>query len=116
MALRWSGQDEVCRRVGATPHPVTLDSKVGVAANISDDAVQPLNGLRHPTAQDANGWYLWRGEALSPDPDFFRPVHSSHLEELCPEVIRYLALPPGWRFLFAPGHEDIWYDASLLEV
>lgn len=27
---------------------------------------------------------------------------------------RYLALPPGWRFLIgAVGYEDIWYDASL---
>lgn len=22
--------------------------------------------------------------------------------------------PPGWRFLIAPGHEDVWFDASLL--
>ena len=24
-------------------------------------------------------------------------------------------LPPGWRFLIAPGHEDVWYDGSLLD-
>lgn len=28
---------------------------------------------------------------------------------------RYLALPPGWRFVIgADGYEDVWYDASLL--
>lgn len=26
-----------------------------------------------------------------------------------------LGLAEGWRFLIAPGHEDVWYDASLLD-
>ena len=27
-----------------------------------------------------------------------------------------LGLGPGWRFLIAPGHEDVWFDANLLNV
>jgi hypothetical protein len=27
-----------------------------------------------------------------------------------------LGLPPGWRFLIAPGYLDVWYDASLLDI
>ncbi len=29
---------------------------------------------------------------------------------LSPEVLPYLALPPGWRFLIADGYEDGWFD------
>jgi len=28
----------------------------------------------------------------------------------------YLARPPGWRVLLAPGQEDVWYDGTLLDV
>jgi hypothetical protein len=28
----------------------------------------------------------------------------------------FLGLPPGWRFLIAGEHEDVWEDPSLLNV
>jgi hypothetical protein len=42
-------------------------------------------------------------------------MHVRHLAEECPEILPYLGLPPGWRFLVTPDHEDIWFDQSLLE-
>ena len=49
-------------------------------------------------------------------PDFFVPLHVEHLAEWCPGVTKFLALPPGWRFLTAPDHEDVWFDVSLLKL
>lgn len=46
--------------------------------------------------------------------DFFQAIHVEHIESWCPEVIKYLALPPGWRFLIADGYVDVWFDESLL--
>lgn len=86
--------------------------KVGVARNVRERLV-PLNGLRHTPEGDTTGWYIWAGEELSDDPQFFEPIHVGHLAELCPEVLPYLALPPGWRFLIAPSYEDVWEDATL---
>jgi hypothetical protein len=65
---------------------------------------------------DTCGWYLWAGEGFSEAPDFFEPLHVDHLVGRCPAVLPYLALGPGWRFLMANGHEDVWYDESLLRV
>ena len=51
-----------------------------------------------------------RGQLLDPAPDFFQPLHVEHLFERYPRVLPYLALPalpPGWRFLFADGYEDV---------
>jgi hypothetical protein len=45
---------------------------------------------------------------------FFLPLHVTHLESRCPEIIKYLGLAPGWRFLVAPDYEDVWYDKALL--
>jgi hypothetical protein len=73
--------------------------KVGIALNVRD-GLMPVNGLRHPPQADTVGWYIWAGE-LSSYPDFFKPLHVEHLPDWCPAVLRYLGLPPGWRFLIA---------------
>ncbi|MCP3973653.1 MAG: hypothetical protein GY720_04090 [bacterium] len=108
------GHFEVCESFVVDPEPPAVGTKLGVAANVRSDTV-PLHGLRHPPEGDTNGWYLWRGE-YSDDPDFFVPLHFEHVGERAPEAIPYVALPPGWRFLVATDREDIWFDATLLEV
>ena len=75
----------------------------------------PVHGLRHPPQGGTSGCYVWTGE-LSDAPDFFVPLHAGHLVERVPEVGTYLLLPPGSRFLIAPGHEDVWTDESLLDI
>lgn len=106
-------QDEICRRFGVVPMHVPLDLKIGIAENVKTGLL-PLNGLRHPPVGDTTGWYIWAGEDLSDDPDFFLPLHVKHLLSWRPEVMPYLALPPGWRFLITPDFEDVWEDSGLL--
>ena len=105
-------QLQMCNRFGAEFVAAPTDTKVGVALATLGKA--PLNGLRHPPEESTCGWYIWAGEEFSQSETFFQPVHVSHLSEYCPEAIQYLGLAPGWRFLIAPGHEDVWFDASLL--
>ncbi len=88
--------------------------KVGISANIKD-GIYPINGLRHPIEGDSTGWYIWAGD-YSSDPNFFVPLHVEHLKDWCPQVIRFLGLAPGWRFLIAPNYEDVWKDISILDV
>ena len=109
-------QRAVSQRVGATPDAPAPDSRLGVAGNLRDRNLWPLNGLRHPPEQGTNGWYIWRGDVLGEAEDFFKPLHTAHLEDWCPEAVPFIGLPPGWRFLVAPGHEDVWYDAALLST
>jgi hypothetical protein len=108
------GDAAICARFGVAPDPVSPTLKVGLSRNVRNGEI-PLNGLRHRSSGDTTGWYIWAGETLSQSSDFFQPVHVSHLADLCPVVLPYLALPPGWRFLIAPGYEDVWFDESLLE-
>lgn len=107
-------QLRVCEACGANACPPAEGSRVGVSANLRGDS-WPLNGLRHRAEGSSNGWYLWRGDTLSTADDFFEPLHVEPLYDWCPEVERFLALPPGWRFLIAPGFEDVWFDPSLFE-
>ena len=106
-------QLEICTRFGVRPIPAPSGSKVGIASNVRS-GILPINGLRHAPEGDTTGWYIWAGEELSDAPDFFEPLHVGHLEDWCPAVIPYLQLPPGWRFLLAPGVEDVWEDPAVL--
>jgi hypothetical protein len=107
-------QHALCARFGATCAPVIPGSKVGIA--LQTRGREPLNALRHPPKRGTCGWYIWWGDTLTEDPEFFQPLHVEHLGDDCPAVMPYLALPPGWRIQVAPGHEDVWFDETLLHV
>jgi hypothetical protein len=43
--------------------------------------------------------------------------HQVYLIEQQPAVLKYLALPVGWRFqIDGQDYEDIWFDGSLLNI
>jgi len=107
-------QKEICKRFGAIPLPPHENEKLGIA--IETIGKFPINGLRHKPENGTCGWYIWCGEELSQDPDFFKPVHVSHIAKYLPQVKSYLALPPGFRFLLAGAQEDVWHDSQLTDM
>ena len=108
-------QNEVCISAGAEVGSCRADDKVGISQSALDGDL-PINGMRHPAGNETTGWYIWGGEQFSEDDDFFLPLHSAHLETRCPLVLKFLLLPPGWRFLTDGSYEDVWFDANLLDV
>ena len=106
-------QRALCLKHGADFCPPSPGSKLGMARDAATN-IQPLNGLRHQAQCDTSGWYIWRGEKMSQKEDYFQPLHMEHMVEECPEALKFLALPPGWRFLVSENHIDVWYDANLL--
>jgi hypothetical protein len=105
-------QKEICLKFGSSFIASKENEKVGIALNTIEQ--QPLNALRHNPENNTCGWYIWGGEEMSQDPEFFQPLHVSHLKDKCPEIVKYLGLSPGWRVLVAGEYEDVWYDEGLL--
>lgn len=105
----------ICQKYNASYFETPLFLKVGISMNVKG-GILPINGLRIAPSGDTTGWYIWAGESFSDDPDFFLPVHVEHLLGWCPAVIKYLGLPPGWRFIIAPQYEDVWSDPDLLKA
>jgi hypothetical protein len=93
-----STQMEVCAKYRASYVESPAHLKLGIARNVQDGLL-PINGLRLRPEPGTTGWFIWAGEEMSQEPDFFVPLHVSHLDEWCPEAVRFLGLPPGWRFL-----------------
>ncbi len=97
---------------GYSPVPSPENQKVGIALNVRT-ALRPIHGVRCLPENGTTGWYIWAGGEMSEDLDFFKPLHVGHLVDWCPDVLPYLELPPGWRFLIAPGYEDVWFDPRI---
>jgi hypothetical protein len=109
----WSSGLQLCKLFRVEPQFPAPEEILGCALSTFAPGTFPLNGLRHLPHQ-SSGWYLWAGEEFVEEDDFFDPTHIEHLPDLAKPVLPYLALPPGHRFLIAPGHEDVWFDAALL--
>jgi hypothetical protein len=106
-------QHQTCQRFAASCLPVVPGSKAGVALQTRGQL--PLNALRHAPVAGASGWYLWWGDTLTEHPEFFQPLHVEHLADYAPELVPYMSLPAGWRVQLAPGHEDVWFDTTLIQ-
>lgn len=109
-------QLKICDKYKVKFTPTDMGFLLGISEN-TDGKNAPINGLRHPSEGKSSGWYIWSGEELSQDQDFFKPLHAKHLVERCPQVLKFLGLPVGYRFLIDnEGYMDVWYDPSLLEI
>ena len=60
----------ICLKYKVDYQPLDFGLKLGIADNLLT-AMVPQNGLRHPQEHGTCGWYLWAGEELSQDADFF---------------------------------------------
>jgi len=107
-------QRRLCERWQAPYEPTAWDLRLGISADFGHTL--PLHGLHEKPAGGTSGWYLWSGnrELAAVPVGELHALHAVHLKESHPEILRFLGLPPGWRFLAAPGHEDVWFDDRLL--
>lgn len=109
-------QLQICDKYSVKYTPTDMNFLIGISEN-TDGKNVPINGLRHPKQGDSSGWYIWSGKELPQDKSFFKPFHAHHLVERCPQALRFLGLPVGYRFLIDnDGYMDVWYDPSLLDV
>ena len=106
-------QKEICTTHNSTWKPINKNLNVGSSANLDKD---PINGLRHPSEKGTTGWFIWTGEYSEAD-DFFQPICAEHLLQKRQDIIKYLGLDIGFRFLAdRNGYEDIWFDEKLKNI
>lgn len=106
-------QKEICEKYKSRWIPINKNLKVGASEKLMFD---PINGLRHPSDKGTTGWFIWTGEYSGAD-NFFKPMCAEHLLQIKPQIIKYLGLNVGFRFLTDNnGYEDVWHDETLKRV
>ncbi|WP_018607869.1 immunity protein Imm33 domain-containing protein [Uliginosibacterium gangwonense] len=104
-------QIAVCQRYTSQAVAPPANTRIGVA--LASIGQNPIYGVRFAPEDDMAGWFIWCGEH-SDAVDFYQSVHVSHLDELLPLVLPYLALAPGHRFIIDhEGYEDVWLDPDI---
>ena len=104
-------QRAICDKYNSKMYGADMGMKVGLALDTL--SIEPMHAMRTADGNGVTGWYIWCGE-YSPNADFFKPLCANHLKKYCPNIIKYLALEPGFRVLIdSAGYEDVWFDEKL---
>ncbi len=98
-------QIEVCKKYGLS----VLPPEEMVAIAIESLSQTPIYGSRVQLPEGGNvSWFIHCGEYSAAD-DFYKAVHIHHLSEMLPQVLKYLCLPIGSKFIIdTQGYEDVW--------
>ena len=103
-------QKTTCEKYNSNWKPINKKLNIGISAN-SD--LEPIHGIRYSQEKGTTGWFIWFGE-YSEDPSFFKPMCAEHLLQIAPNIIKYLGLEVGYRFLIdGKGYEDVWKDENI---
>lgn len=108
----WIQQHEACRLAGGAFSPPLPDQKIAVSAGVLA-GVQPVEGVRYPAPPHMSGWYLTTDQYSGNVRDL-QIEHLYHLTAARPELARYIALPPGYRFFLAGAKESVVLDEAVL--
>lgn len=100
-------QQQLCDKYGLpaqAPEPM-------IALATGTLAQEPIYGTRITLPENGTiSWFIHCGEH-SDASGFYQPLHASHLQELLPQAINYLALPSGAKFIIdRAGYEDVWME------
>jgi hypothetical protein len=104
-------QKLLCEEFGSTYIEVNGDDVVAVAVHTLNQ--DPIVGIRRiaETAENVS-WYIYGGELPEGD-DFFETMSIKKLQDIIPEVLPYLALDVGYRFMIdGDDYEDVWKEGD----
>lgn len=104
-AADWGAQHWVCARYGAAFAPIAEASLVAVSAAVWQPEVG-VEGTRYEMSGDNSGWIIIDEAFRGGVPDL-TVEHASHLADARPDLVRYFALPIGWRFFSAVDGENV---------
>lgn len=104
-------QKLLCEEFGSNYIEVKGDDLIAVAVQTLEK--DPLVGIRKkPETAENVSWYIYGGE-LEEGTDHFETMTVRELQELVPEVLPYLALDIGFRFMIdGDDYEDVWKEGD----
>jgi hypothetical protein len=105
----WRDQHLLCEKYGADFNP----PKPTMLAAVSDGVLEgdAVEAVRYPSPEHMSGWWLttnrYNGNIKS-----LKCLHLLHVTAARSDLVRYLALPDGYRFNLVGG-ERVWFDEAV---
>ena len=104
-------QKLLCEEFGSSYIELHGDDVVAVAKQTLHK--DPIVGIRKkPEGEENISWYIYAGE-LEEGTDFFETMTIKELQDILPDVLPYLALDVGYRFMIdEDDYEDVWKEGD----
>ncbi|QKJ30791.1 hypothetical protein HQ865_13875 [Mucilaginibacter mali] len=99
-----------CNKHNAAPLFPTFSQMIVVSKGVLDNDV--INAVRYPSPTHMTGWWLTT-DLYDGDVKSLQTIHYYHVAFKRSDIMRYLALPPGFRF-YAADKPDVWFDSDVL--
>lgn len=104
-------QSQVCSQYQCNIDFPTFSQKVVISDGVLDD--EPIQAVRYSEPSHMTGWYLTTSQ-YSGDPDSLHVIYYYDLVFRKPELLKYLALPIGYRFSIYKNELDVWFDEVIV--
>jgi hypothetical protein len=108
----WGAQRRICAEAAAQFVPPRADRLAAISKGVMEGA--SVFGVRYRAPEHMSGWYLTTDE-YDGDPSTLRTEHLYHVTSKRPELAKFLALPPGYRFDTSP-QDRIWFDQAVADA
>jgi hypothetical protein len=97
-------QSEMCWQQNLIPLFPNFNQSVVISDGVYDG--KDIEGIRYDAPQDESGWYLIADD-YNEDIKTLKMVHFYHVAFARPDILKYLALPFGYRFIMKGGNIEI---------
>lgn len=103
-------QLEICKKFDVQPLSVLNKQMIVISEGVFEG--DPVEGVRYPSPQHMSGWWITT-DKFNGDSNTLRTEHVYHLLETRPELVKFLALPFGFRF--KSNVEEVWFDQKVAD-
>lgn len=107
----WREQHDLCARFDAPFTPPAMRQMVVVSNGVFEGEI--VKGVRYPSPEHMSGWWLIT-DRYNGDVKTLKPEHAFHFAQRRTDLVRYFALPFGFRFDLTSG-QDVWFDDKVIE-
>ncbi|WP_374018011.1 hypothetical protein ABU162_28710 [Paenibacillus thiaminolyticus] len=105
-------QVELCNKFDVSPDFPQFSQNIVISKGVYDGL--GINAVRYSSPEHMTGWWLTT-DLYDDNVDSLMNVHYFHVAFNRPDILKYLALPYGFRFYITDSEEDIWFDEDALD-
>ena len=103
-------QKQECINYNVVPSFPTFSQMIIVSNGVLEG--ETIDAVRYPSPNHMTGWWLTT-EQYDDDTNSLETLHYYHIAFRRPDIIKYLALPDGFRF-FSGQEGVVWFDEEVL--
>lgn len=97
-------QGEICWQQNLIPLFPNFNQSVVISDGVYEG--RDIEGIRYDSPSDESGWYLITDD-YNDDIKSLKMVHFYHVAFARPDILKYLAMPFGFRFIMKEGNIEI---------